>query len=143
MLFKVFRNNLNNLKDVTRSLRNRIIQYKWIYCTFILNSSLKWKLKHTSSIYIQNFIKEYDTFLKTIWGLNRICTLKVGVWCLDKIILICTKIPLMVHLFFSFLGNNANDTYLIQRSYTNIYVQPWKEMCDTKSHLHNCFQVNK
>lgn len=29
------------------------------------------------------FIKEYDTFSKTIQGLNIIWTLKVGVWCLD------------------------------------------------------------
>lgn len=69
--------------------------------------SPRWSEKlNTHPLFIYKiFIKEYDTFSKTIQGLNIIWTLKVGVWCLDKIILICTKIPLMVHLFFSFLGN--------------------------------------
>lgn len=69
--------------------------------------SPRWSEKlNTHPLFIYKiFIKEYDTFSKTIQGLNIIWTLKVGVWCLDKIILICTKIPLMVHLFVSFLGN--------------------------------------
>lgn len=91
MLLEVWERELYNINEF-------ILFLFWSFC---------WseKLNIYFLFIYKNFIKEYDIFLKIIWGLNIIWILKVGVWCLDKIILICIKIFLMVYFFFLFFGN--------------------------------------
>lgn len=87
------------------------------------------------------FIKEYDTFSKTIQGLNIIWTLKVGVWCLDK-----NYSNLHKNSFdgssFCLVSRKLTQTILIWfNSHIQIIMCNLEKKCGTQNHI--CINVSR